>query len=130
MFDYRPLVDTMKERGDKTEDIAQLLKVPLDDLRDKLNHGKFITMGQLHKLCEHYECGPEKIMNWLPSAEYIKIDWAKVAQFNKPLTALSIECGMSRSALSNTSKGSGRVKSENANKIAEVLGCKLEDIVD
>ncbi len=130
MFDYRPLVSTMKGKGEKTEDIAELLDIPLEELRDKLNGGKYLTMGQLHKLCEHYECGPEKIMNWLPSADYIKIDWQKVAGFGKPLTVLSVECGMSRSALSNTSKGNGRVKAENAKKIAEVLGCKLEDIVD
>lgn len=130
MFDYRPLVGTMKGKGEDTKDIAKLLNVPLDELRNILNNGKYLSMGQLHKLCEHYECGPGEIMNWLPSADYIKIDWQKVAGFGKPLTVLSVECGMSRSALSNTSKGNGRVKAENAKKIAEVLGCKLEDIVD
>ena len=129
MFDYRPLVDTMKVKGEKTEDIAEVLGMTLDDLRAKLNGGKFLTMAQLHKLCEHYECGPGSIMNWLPSADYVKLNWQKVMEHGKPLTSLSIECGMSYGALYNTSKGSGRVKMNNAKKIAEVLGCTVEDLI-
>ena len=129
MFDYKPLAGTMKERGESTEDIAKILNMSLDEVKEKLNHNEYLSMPQLHKLCSHFECGPEKIMNWSPDGDYIKLDWAKVMAFGKPLTSLSVECGMNRSSLPNTSKGSGRVKAENAKKIAEVLKCKVEDLI-
>ena len=68
-------------------------------------------------------------MSWSPNGDLVKIDWNKAAAFGKPLTVLSVKCGMSRSALSNTSKGSGKVKRENAEKMAEVLGCSVEDLI-
>ncbi len=129
MFNYKPLTSTMKFLEEDISDIAKLLNMPLGELKDKLDNNRFLSMSQLHKLCEHYECGPEAIMSWSPDGDLVKIDWNKVASFGKPLTVLSVECGMSRSALSNTSKGSGKVKTENARKIAEVLGCKVEDLV-
>lgn len=129
MFNYKPLAATMKQHGEGTEDIAKLLNMTLDEVKEKLNHNEYLTMPQLHKLCTHYECGPEAVMGWSPDGDYIKLDWAKVAAFGKPLTTLSIECGMNRSSLPNTRKGSGRVKAENAGKIAQVLGCKVEDLV-
>lgn len=129
MFNYKPLAREMKEKGKVTEDIAELLNMPLEEVKDKLNHNRFISMSQLHKLCEYFKCGPESIMSWSPDGDLVKIDWSKVSAFGKPLTVLSVECGMSRSSLSNTSKGSGKVKAENARKIAEVLGCSLEDII-
>ena len=129
MFNYKPLMSTMRVFEEDVRDIADILNVPSDDLKDKLDNNRYLSMSQLHKLCEHYECGPEAIMSWSPDGDLVKIDWNKVAAFGKPLTVLSVECGMSRSALSNTSKGSGKVKTENARKIADVLGCKLEDLI-
>lgn len=129
MFDYKPLAATMKAHNEGTKDVARLLNMDLEDMKDKLNHNKFLSMPQLHKLCTHYECGPEAIMSWSPDGDLIKLDWSKVAAFGKPLTTLSVECGMSWGALSNTSKGSGRVKADNAKKIAEVLGCTVEDLI-
>ena len=129
MFSYKPLAREMKEKGKCTEDIAELLNMPLEKVKDKLNHNRFISMSQLHKLCEYFKCGPESIISWSPDGDLVKIDWNKVMAFGKPLTVLSVECGMSRSSLSNTSKGSGKVKAENARKIAEVLGCSVEDLI-
>lgn len=129
MFNYKPLLATMKVLNEDIRDVAELLNMNSDELKDKLDNNKFISMSQLHKLCEHYKCGPEVIMKWSPDGDLVKLDWNKVAAFGKPLTVLSVECGMSRSSLSNTSKGSGKVKAENARKIAEVLGCTVEDLI-
>ena len=129
MFNYKPLKATMDMFNEDIKDIADILDVSVEELRDKLNNNRFLSMSQLHKLCEHYKCGPEVIMKWSPDGDLVKIDWNKVAAFGKPLTVLSVECGMSRSSLSNTSKGSGKVKAENARKIAEVLGCSVEDLI-
>jgi DNA-binding Xre family transcriptional regulator len=119
----------MKLFGEDIRDIADILNTSIEDLRDKLDNNKYLNMSQLDRLCEHYECGPEAIMSWSPDGDLVKIDWDKVAAFGKPLTVLSVECGMSRSALSNTRKGSGKVKTENARKIAEVLNCRVEDLL-
>ena len=129
MFSYKPLEATMKVFGEDIKDIADILGISLEELKDKVDNNRYLNMSQLDRLCEHYECGPEAILSWSPDGDLVKLDWNKVAAFGKPLTVLSIECGMSRSTLSNASKGSGKVKSENAVKIAEVLGCEVEDLV-
>lgn len=129
MFNYKPLAVTMKEHNENTEVIADLLDMSLDEVKDKLNRNKFLSMTQLHKLCEHYKCGPESIMSWSPDGDLIKLDWDKVAAYGVPLTVLSVKCDMSRSSLSNTSKGGGRVRADNAKKIAEALGCSVEDLI-
>lgn len=129
MFNYKPLAKEMKDKGKSTEDIAELLNMPLEEVKDKLNHNRFITMSQLHKLCEYFGCGPEGIMSWSPDGDLVKIDWDKVLAFGKPLTVLSVECGMSRSALPNTRNKGGKVKLENARKLAEVLGCSVDDLI-
>ena len=129
MFDYRPLARMMKEKGKSTEDIAQLLGMTLEEVKDKLNNNRFISMSQLHKLCGFLECGPGEILHWSPDGDLVKVDWDKVAAFGKPLTLLSVECGLSRSALSNAKNGNCKIKSENAKKMAEVLGCSIEDLM-
>jgi len=129
MFNYKPLAKEMKDKGKSTEDIAELLNMPLEEVKDKLNHNRFITMSQLHKLCEYFGCGPEGIMSWSPDGDLVKVDWDKVAAFGKPLTVLSVECGMSRSSLPNTRKNGGKVKMDNARKLAEVLGCSVDDLI-
>ena len=129
MFNYRPLARMMKEKGKSTEDIAVILNMSLEEVKDKLNHNRNITMSQLDKLCSYFKCGPEGIMSWSPDGDLVKVDWDKVAAFGKPLTLLSVECGLSRSALSNAKNGNCKIKSENAKKMAEVLGCSLEDLM-
>ena len=59
----------------------------------------------------------------------MKVNWTKVESFGKPLTNLSVECGLSRCSLRNACKGSGKVRLENVKKMAEVLGCSVEDLI-
>lgn len=129
MFNYVPLANKMKEYGENTENVASILKVSLDDLKQTLNQNKFLTMSQLHRLCEHYNCSPSDIMAFTPDNDLIKLDWDKVASFGKPTTVLSAECGLSRSAFCNAKNTTGKVKLENAKKIADILGCAVEDLV-
>lgn len=129
MFNYKPLAKTMKDKGKSTADIAQVLKMSLEEVKDKLNHNRNISMAQLDRLCEYFECGPEGIMSWSPDGDVVKVDWNKVAAFGKPLTNLSLECGLSRCSLRNASKGSGKVRLDNVKKMAGVLGCTVEDLI-
>ena len=129
MFDYRPLAKTMKDKGKSTEDIAEVLKMPLEEVKDKLNNNRNITMAQLNKLCDYFKCGPEGIMSWSPDGDLVKVDWNKVKAFGKSLTRLSIECGLSHGALPNACNAGGKLKRDNAVKMAEVLGCSLEELM-
>ena len=129
MFRYGPLASNMKKCNENTENLAELLDMSLEEVKDKLNNNRYLTMTQLHKLCEHYKCGPEGIMSWSPDGDLVKVDWNKVSAHGKPLTVLSIECGLSRCTLRNTCKNNGKVRYENAKKMAEVLGCSLEELI-
>lgn len=129
MFDYRPLARTMKEKGKGTEDIAKVLKMSLEEVKDKLNNNRNITMAQLGKLCDYFDCGPGEILRWSPDGDIVKVNWDKVKAFGWSLTKLSIECGLSHSALPNACSADGKLKRENAVKMAEVLGCSLEELI-
>lgn len=129
MFNYRPLAKTMKEKGKGTEDIAKVLKMSLEEVKDKLNNNRNITMAQLGRLCDYFDCGPGEIMSWSPDGDLVKVDWNKVASHGKPLMTLSIECGLSRSAFTNAKNCNCKIKIENAKKLAEVLDCSIEELI-
>ena len=129
MFDYRPLARMMKEKGKNTEDIARLLGMTLEEVKDKLNNNRFISMSQLNKLCGFLECGPGEVLHWSPDGDVVEVNWDKVASFGRPITTLSIECGLSRAALINARNGTGNTKRETVEKLAEVLDCSVEELI-
>lgn len=63
MFDYRPLWETMQNRGVSQ---YQLLKAGIDNKTlDSLKKNKNITMVTLEKLCRIIDCSPNDVVRFL-----------------------------------------------------------------
>lgn len=126
MISYKPLCNTLQKRERDVQYLSSILDIDIEKLREILNSGKELSLSRLFKICSDLECELKDIVQWVELPDFVSIDWEKI---DKPLTQVSIECGLHRSTLCNAKRYKKQVRIGTAKKVAKVLGCKLEDIV-
>lgn len=129
MLSYKPLSITLKKSEKDVQFLASKIGMNKDKLRDVLNQNKSLSFKRIDKICRVLNCSVSDVLEYEPSNEYVTLDWEKVSKFNKPLTVLSKECGLSRATLLNAKNGGNVVKFKTASKLANYLNCKVEDII-
>lgn len=126
MISYKPLCITLEKKGKDVQYLSSMLNIDKEKLRDILNNNKELSLSKLFKICSDLDCKLEDVIQWVEKPVYVNVNWGKV---NKPLTQLSVECGLHRATLCNAKKKGARIRFDTAKKVAKVLDCKLEDIV-
>ena len=130
MITYRPLIDTLREKGKTLDDVMN--GIGNYRLRERLNAGQGLTFSLLDKMCRYLECEVQDIIcfentdvkknvKWIRGYE---VDWAVVYDLlhsrKSNFHRASLAVGMKGSYFGNVSRN--RIASKGVvNKLKKVL---------
>lgn len=130
MLSYRPLADMLKKKAMSTEDLAKVLNRDVSEVKLQLNKNEYLSMADVDKLCDYFQCNPDKIFKWAGrnGNELVDLNWDLVP--SDCITQLSVSCGLSRSTLSNAKKKQQKVKLKTVRAIAAKLHLAEKDLIN
>lgn len=130
MLSYRPLADMLKKKAMSTEDLAKVLMRDVNEVKKQLNKNEYLSMADVDKLCDYFQCNPDKIFIWTGRSEneLVDLNWELVP--SEHITQLSVNCGLNRSTLSNAKKKQQKVKLKTVRAIAAKLHLAEKDLIN
>ena len=64
MFEYNPLIDTLKNNGKTLDDLCEEVGFREGVLKQKLNGSENVSMAVLDKICSNLRCQPNDVIRW------------------------------------------------------------------
>lgn len=137
MFTYEPLVKTLKVKGLGIGELAEKTGLHASYLIARMNGGEYLPVEVLDRICSELKCDIGEVIKWREGkqnvSERVAVDWSKVTQIvegsGMSLNQLSKGCRLSECSLSLSRKRGGTLKRTVVKNMAELLKCRVEDLV-
>lgn len=136
MFEYNPLIDTLKSNGKTLDDLCEEVGFREGVLKQKLNGSENVSIAVLDKICSNLKCQPNDVIRWkegeMQSSKRISVNWDKVKKLCHEnaisLNDLSACCKLDRTALPKAMRRGSSVKHFTLELMCKKLNCNPDEI--